>query len=70
MLLNEGMNEFFQQKLILHKYFIYIVIYRKYIKKYVLIMYFLAIQLLQGLQKSYEVVVLGKLLSKVSFMDL
>ena len=33
-------------------------------------MYFLAIQLLQGLQKSYEVVVLGKLLSKVSFMDL
>ena len=72
MLLNEGMNELFQQKLIvLHKYYIYIVIYRKYIKKYVLIMYFLAIQLLQGLQKSYEVVVvLGKLLSKVSFMDL
>ena len=34
-------------------------------------MYFLAIQLLQGLQKSYkEVVALGKLLSKVSFMDL
>ena len=24
MLLNEGMNEFFQQKLILHKYFIYL----------------------------------------------
>ena len=60
MLLNEGMNELFQQKLIvLYKYYSYIVIYRKYIKKYVLIMYFLAIQLLQGLQKSYKVVVVA-----------